>query len=62
MEYVFIEEQSFLDFYVSDMKGASVLAIDTEFMRKEKYYPEVCLIQICYLQDRESTTKIFKVA
>ncbi len=48
MEYVFIEEQSFLDFYVSDMKGASILAIDTEFMRKEKYYPEVCLIQISY--------------
>jgi len=35
-----------LESAISVLKSASVLAIDTEFMREKTYYPKLCLLQI----------------
>ncbi|MFC3032524.1 ribonuclease D [Pseudoalteromonas fenneropenaei] len=46
MQYQFIATQSALDNFVDVIRHATVLAIDTEFMRRKTLYPEVALIQV----------------
>ncbi len=35
-----------LEQLISSMKGAPILAIDTEFLREKTYYPKLCLVQL----------------
>ncbi len=46
MQYQVIETQNQLNDFVEQITGKSVLAIDTEFMRRRTLYPEVALIQV----------------
>lgn len=40
-----------LNLFYRKMESASVMAIDTEFLRVKTYYPRFCLMQICSGQD-----------
>jgi|TARA_B100001059_G_scaffold204935_2_gene214536 ribonuclease D len=46
VQYQVIETQNQLNDFVEQITGKSVLAIDTEFMRRRTLYPEVALIQV----------------
>tara|TARA_Y100000782_G_scaffold102900_1_gene119630 strand:+ start:367 stop:1497 length:1131 start_codon:yes stop_codon:yes gene_type:complete len=46
VQYQLIETQNQLNDFVEKITGKSVLAIDTEFMRRRTLYPEVALIQV----------------
>jgi ribonuclease D len=41
-----IENKESLAALVADLSGASYLALDTEFLRDQTYYPKLCLIQV----------------
>ncbi|MFV1984983.1 MAG: ribonuclease D [Thiohalomonadales bacterium] len=43
---IYITTEKQLQKFCQQIKGASYLAIDTEFMREKTYYPQLCLIQI----------------
>ncbi|WP_440056437.1 ribonuclease D (plasmid) [Pseudoalteromonas sp. T1lg65] len=46
MQYQVIQQQHELDNFISAIKTANVLAVDTEFMRRRTLYPEIALLQI----------------
>lgn len=46
MQYQVITEQQQLDEFVSAIGNATILALDTEFMRRRTLFPEVALIQV----------------
>ncbi|MFY8299152.1 ribonuclease D [Pseudoalteromonas sp. SS15] len=46
MQYQVITEQQQLDEFVTAIGDATILALDTEFMRRRTLYPEVALIQV----------------
>ena len=46
MQYQVITEQQQLDQFVKAIGDATMLALDTEFMRRRTLYPEVALIQV----------------
>jgi ribonuclease D len=46
LHYQYIQEQSQLDEFLQAISTQSVLAIDTEFMRRRTLYPEIALIQV----------------
>ncbi|MCL2402816.1 MAG: ribonuclease D [Coriobacteriia bacterium] len=48
-----------LESAVSVLSAASVLAVDTEFMREKTYYPKLCLLQIA--AEIEGTTEVFLI-
>jgi ribonuclease D len=35
-----------LEKFISNCRGAPVLAVDTEFLREKTYYPQLCLLQL----------------
>ncbi len=41
-----IAEQAELEAFCADLAGADFLAVDTEFMRDNSYWPRLCLLQI----------------
>jgi len=41
-----VESTEALAALVTDLSGASYLALDTEFLRDQTYYPKLCLIQV----------------
>lgn len=43
---MYIVDEAGLDAAVAAMEGASVVAIDTEFMRERTYYARLCLVQM----------------
>jgi ribonuclease D len=43
---VYVSTTAELEHLVSSIKGAPVLAIDTEFLREKTYYPKLCLVQL----------------
>lgn len=43
---MYIADQAELEAFVERAAGAEVLAIDTEFLRDETYYPQLCLLQM----------------
>lgn len=48
-EFVYINNQEQLDFYVNELTNYNIWAVDTEFNRNNKnYLPQLCLIQISY--------------
>ncbi|MFL1780428.1 Ribonuclease D [Candidatus Hepatincolaceae symbiont of Richtersius coronifer] len=48
MEYIVINEQKNLDLYCLEIGKSPYIAIDTEFLRTTTYFPNLCLMQICY--------------
>lgn len=46
MSDLYIVDQPALNDFCADLRGASWLALDTEFIRERTYYPQLCLIQI----------------
>ncbi|MBM7036555.1 ribonuclease D [Vibrio ulleungensis] len=46
MNYIYIDTQSQLDQYIESALSASVVAIDTEFVRTRTYYAQLGLVQI----------------
>ena len=42
----FIDDERGLRALVSDLKGAPVVAVDTEFLTEHTFYPRLCLVQI----------------
>ncbi|MDS4020020.1 MAG: ribonuclease D [Candidatus Competibacter sp.] len=45
-DFLYIVDQAALTDCCSRLRGASWLALDTEFIRERTYYPQLCLIQI----------------
>ena len=46
MTPIFIDTAEKLDQHIQGWRTAEFLAIDTEFVREQTYYPKLCLIQI----------------
>jgi ribonuclease D len=46
-----IDDQAQLNEWCEQLRGQSVIALDTEFMRTDTYYPKLCLIQIAIDDD-----------
>lgn len=42
----YVDSQKALDELLEELKGSTVLAIDTEFLREKTYYAKLCLIQV----------------
>lgn len=45
-DLLYIVDQPALNDFCADLRGVSWLALDTEFIREQTYYPQLCLIQI----------------
>src|SRR5690242_16745511 len=41
-----VESNEALAAFLADLSGAPYLALDTEFLRDQTYYPKLCLIQV----------------
>lgn len=48
MEYILITRQEELAEHILEIKQCKYIAMDTEFIRNNHYYPKLSLIQICY--------------
>jgi ribonuclease D len=46
MSDLYIADQAALADFCADLRGASWLALDTEFIREQTFYPQLCLIQV----------------
>ncbi|MBD3669210.1 MAG: ribonuclease D, partial [Gammaproteobacteria bacterium] len=46
MSYIYVDTQATLDELCAQLSGSQWLTLDTEFIREETYYPQLCLIQI----------------
>ena len=51
MPAIFIDTQSALDAFVQRWQTAPFLALDTEFIREQTYYPQLCMVQVGDGQD-----------
>lgn len=47
MSYTLIDSDAALDEVLVALRDAGDLAVDTEFMRRDTYYPQVALLQLC---------------
>ncbi|MGB5062362.1 MAG: ribonuclease D [Candidatus Competibacter sp.] len=45
-DLLYIVDQSALTDFCAELRGAAWLALDTEFIREQTYYPQLCLIQV----------------
>jgi len=48
MQWQLIESDDALQVLLSKAKGCEVVIVDTEFMRRNTFYPEVALVQLCF--------------
>jgi ribonuclease D len=48
MEYQLIESDQALADLLAANRGATVVMVDTEFMRQDTFYPQAALIQLCF--------------
>ena len=46
--FQYLDTDADLEKFCEELSGASYLAIDTEFLRENTYYPELCLVQLKY--------------
>ena len=46
IEYPLVDNSAALNVLIENIADASLLALDTEFIRERTYYPELCLLQI----------------
>ncbi|MCB1706117.1 MAG: ribonuclease D [Halioglobus sp.] len=51
MNWQLIESDAALQHLLSQMTGSKVVMVDTEFMRRNTFYPEVALVQLCFVGD-----------
>lgn len=57
-EYI-IETEQLIDLCNDIIENTNIIAIDTEFMRKNTYYPILCLIQVGYYDKKTNEIKKF---
>ncbi|MBN7798362.1 ribonuclease D [Parahaliea mediterranea] len=48
MDWELIEDDATLHRVLAQYAGASAVAVDTEFMRRNTFYPKVALLQLCF--------------
>jgi len=48
MEWQLIESDAALNSALAEATDSSVVAVDTEFMRRNTFYPQVALVQLCF--------------
>lgn len=48
MEWQLIESDVALRSALAEVAGSTVVAVDTEFMRRNTFYPQVALVQLCF--------------
>ncbi len=48
MEWELVESDAALREVLAASAGAEAVAVDTEFMRRDTFYPEVALVQLCF--------------
>lgn len=48
MEWQLIESDAALQGALAEVAGSTVVAVDTEFMRRNTFYPQVALVQLCF--------------
>lgn len=48
MKWQLIESDEALHAALAEVAGSSVVAVDTEFMRRNTFYPQVALVQLCF--------------
>jgi ribonuclease D len=48
MEWQLIESDAALQAMLREEAGSDVVAVDTEFMRRNTFYPQVALVQLCF--------------
>jgi ribonuclease D len=47
MSWTLDEDDAALETALDSLAGATEIAVDTEFMRRNTYYPQVALLQLC---------------
>ncbi len=48
MQWQLIESDTALQTALAGVAGSTVVAVDTEFMRRNTFYPQVALVQLCF--------------
>ena len=48
MQWQLIESDAALQAALAQARGSTVVAVDTEFMRRNTFYPQVALVQLCF--------------
>lgn len=48
MQWQLIESDAALQAALAEAQGSTVVAVDTEFMRRNTFYPQVALVQLCF--------------
>lgn len=51
MQWQLIESDEALQQMLAQSVGCEVVIVDTEFMRRNTFYPEVALVQLCFVSD-----------
>lgn len=51
MQWQLIESDEAMQRMLAQVAGAEVVIVDTEFMRRNTFYPEVALVQLCFEAD-----------
>ena len=46
-EIIYIEDQTSFDLVLEDIQTEKILAIDTEFIWRNTYFPKLSLVQVC---------------
>ena len=48
MEWQLIESDAALEAALAEVRDSRIVAVDTEFMRRNTFYPQVALVQLCF--------------
>jgi ribonuclease D len=48
MQWQLVESDAALQAALAQVQGSSVVAVDTEFMRRNTFFPQVALVQLCF--------------
>ena len=51
MQWQLIESSEALRLLLEQESSCDVVIVDTEFMRRNTFYPEVALVQLCFVTD-----------
>ncbi|HEY6131330.1 MAG TPA: ribonuclease D, partial [Halioglobus sp.] len=49
MRWQLIESDEALQNLLAQQDGCEIVIVDTEFMRRNTFYPEVALVQLCFV-------------
>ena len=56
MKWVLIESDAALAELLARNQAAEAVMVDTEFMRRDTFYPQVALLQLCFADDPAGKT------